>query len=441
MILMPLICHLAAWRLEKTTFGFADRSRAELQQLVPQPELKKHKVEVGASRTTRSQATKGAEQMDEKRKREKEEEAAQTWKKISEEHHREKEAEERRRAKQQDKGKAKVYEEDTFQDQPEFEIPQQMPEPPAFDTTRLTSLLLASTLMQTMKARNEEAQQEDNAFKALQAVASTTSDNYKDDEAYQRYQSQYNDVPNREREFLKTLIHFQTQNLQIFERKQSYINKLEVQLRTQENMKIQLEEALRREDQWRQQVQEAEKKMHQANQQYQEEIRIREEELRIVKAHNEQLIKEKEWITQEHIQQAYLTNLSLHQRTTQLEKALQEAENLSRERARQIRELEEIPKIPISPDEQLETEHRIVMQASSNMVDLALEHHSVDQTLTLYYNSLTASSVQYSTDLTQPVPPHQLTLLLQKYSHYTHPILAMSFFRGDLCLEDQTEIF
>ena len=67
--------------------------------------------------------------------------------------------------------------------------------------------------MQTMKARNEEAQQENNAFKALQAVASTTSDNYKDDEAYEHYQAQHNDVPEREREFLKTLIHFQTQNL------------------------------------------------------------------------------------------------------------------------------------------------------------------------------------------------------------------------------------
>ena len=101
--------------------------------------------------------------------------------------------------------------------------------------------------------------------------------------------SQHNDVPDREREFLKTLIHFQTQNLQIFERKQSYINKLEAQLKTQEDMKTQLEEALRRGEQWRQQVQEAERKMHQANEQYEEEIRIREEELRIIKAHNEQL--------------------------------------------------------------------------------------------------------------------------------------------------------
>ena len=91
---------------------------------------------------------------------------------------------------------------------PEFEVPQQMPEPPAFDTTRLTSLLLASTLMQTMKARTEESQQEDSAFRALQAVASTTADNYKNDEAYQKYWAQHDDVPERELEFFKTLVHF-----------------------------------------------------------------------------------------------------------------------------------------------------------------------------------------------------------------------------------------
>lgn len=175
--------------------------------------------------------------------------------------------------------------------------------------------------------------------------------------------------------------------------------------------------------------------------QHQAEIQVREEELRNIKAQNEQLIKEKERITQDHIQEAYQTNMNLHRRTAQLEKALQEAETLSRERAQQVHEMEEIPKIPISPDDQLETEHRIVMQASSNMVDLALERCSVDQTLTLYYNSLTASAVQYSTDLTQPLPPNHFTLLLQKYSYYTHPILAMTFFRGDLCLEDQTKIY
>ena len=81
------------------------------------------------------------------------------------------------------------------------------------------------------------------------------------------------------------------------------------------------------------------------------------------------------------------------------------------------------------------------MEASSNIVSLALEHRTVDQTLTYYYNALTASSVQYAADLTQPLPPHQLTLLLQKYSYYTQSILAMSFFWGDLCLEDQTEVY
>ena len=43
-----------------------------------------------------------------------------------------------------------------------------------------------------------------------------------------------------------------------------------------------------------------------------------------------------------------------------------------------VRELEEIPKIPVSPDDQLETEHRLVLEASSNLVNLALEDRTVD---------------------------------------------------------------
>ena len=102
------------------------------------------------------------------------------------------------------------------------------------------------------------------------------------------------------------------------------------------------------------------------------------------------MLKEKDKITQEHIQEAYLANLNLHRRTTELEEALHRAEMLLRERTQQIRELEDVPKIPVSPDDQLETEHRLVMEASSNIVSLALESTSVDQTLTLYFNALTA---------------------------------------------------
>lgn len=85
--------------------------------------------------------------------------------------------------------------------------------------------------MQTMKARTEETQHEDSAFRALQAVASTTSENYRDDEAYQKYRAQHDDIPERELEFFKTLVHFQNQSLQIFERKQSQIQQLEAQIR------------------------------------------------------------------------------------------------------------------------------------------------------------------------------------------------------------------
>ena len=134
---MLLICHLAAWKLDRTTFGFVDRNRAELRELAPQPELKKQKTEVATSRITRSQKQ---EQPEEQRKR-KEEEAAITWQRISEEHHREKEAEERRKAKEQEKGKAKVQEEDIFQDMPDFELPTQVPAQPTLDTSTTSGRL------------------------------------------------------------------------------------------------------------------------------------------------------------------------------------------------------------------------------------------------------------------------------------------------------------
>ena len=98
--------------------------------------------------------------------------------------------------------------------------------------------------------------------------------------------------------------------------------------------------------------------------------------------------------------------MSLHRRTTNLENTLQEAEALLREKTQLVRELEEIPKIPISPDDQLETEYRLVLEASSNLVNLALEDRTVDQMLTHYFNALTSCSIQYSIDLTQPLHPN-----------------------------------
>ena len=67
------------------------------------------------------------------------------------------------------------------------------------------------------------------------------------------------------------------------------------------------------------------------------------------------------------------------------------------------------------------------MKASSNIVSLALENRKVHM-LTYYFNAIIASSVQYSIDLTQPLPPLQLTTLLEKHTYYIHPICAMSFF-------------
>ena len=59
-----------------------------------------------------------------------------------------------------------------------------MPMQSDIDTTYLNSLLLASTLMQTMRARAKEAHHEDNAFKSLEAVATTSFENYRDDGTY-----------------------------------------------------------------------------------------------------------------------------------------------------------------------------------------------------------------------------------------------------------------
>ena len=79
---------------------------------------------------------------------------------------------------------------------------------PEIDISRLNHLLLASTLMQAMKAKAEDQHQEENAFKALWAIATMSSENYKDDPTYEHYRKTHTDVLDQEREFLRTLIHF-----------------------------------------------------------------------------------------------------------------------------------------------------------------------------------------------------------------------------------------
>ena len=95
----------------------------------------------------------------------------------------------------------------------------------------MNSLLLASSLMQTMRARVEEQNQVDNAFKAIEAIATMSFDNYKDDATYEEYKSMHTDVLECKRNFLRTLIHFQTVGLQIFERNQSQLKKLQAQVK------------------------------------------------------------------------------------------------------------------------------------------------------------------------------------------------------------------
>ena len=97
-----------------------------------------------------------------------------------------------------------------------------------------------------------------------------------------------------------------------------------------------------------QKLQDMEKRLHQAQVEYQEHQQAKEAEIQELRQQNDKLVKEKDRITQQHIQEAYLTNLNLHRRTTELEQALHKAETLLREKAQQVCELEEIPKIPVS---------------------------------------------------------------------------------------------
>ena len=64
-------------------------------------------------------------------------------------------------------------------------------------------------------------------------MATTSSENYKDDATYEWYMEMHTHMTDRERNFLKTLVHFQQIGLQIFERNQSHIKKLESQLTDQ----------------------------------------------------------------------------------------------------------------------------------------------------------------------------------------------------------------
>ena len=52
---------------------------------------------------------------------------------------------------------------------------------------------------------------------------------------------------------------------------------------------------------------------------YQAQQQRDEAEIQRLKGENDKLVKEKDRITQEHIQESYLTNLNLHRRTVDLE--------------------------------------------------------------------------------------------------------------------------
>ena len=95
-----------------------------------------------------------------------------------------------------------------------------------------------------------------------------------------------------EREFLKTLIHFQNQSLQIFERQQSQIQQLEAQVRGQEDLKRALEMSLQREATLQQGLQDMEHQWQWAHVEYQVQQQSNEIEIQRLKEENDTLVKE-----------------------------------------------------------------------------------------------------------------------------------------------------
>ena len=128
-------------------------------------------------------------------------------------------------------------------------------------------------------------------------MATTSSENYKDDDTYQRYRDTHADVTDREKEFLKTLVHFQMLGLQIFERNQTQIKKLEDQVKGHVELNWALETSLANEAALQQKVQEFERQLQWARKEHQMEKEAKEVELKEIKDQNEQLIRGKERIT------------------------------------------------------------------------------------------------------------------------------------------------
>ena len=80
-----------------------------------------------------------------------------------------------------------------------------------------------------------------------------------------------------------------------------------------------LEKTLQSEAALRQQLQDTEHQWQQAHMEYQAQQQKNEVEIQRLREENDKLVKEKERITQAHIQESYLTNLNLHRRTVDLE--------------------------------------------------------------------------------------------------------------------------
>ena len=94
-------------------------------------------------------------------------------------------------------------------------------------------------------------------------------------------------MTNREEEFLKTLVHFQTLGLQIFERNQNQVKKLEDQVKGHPDLNKDLEASLANQAALQQRVQEFERQLQQEREEHQRHTEAKEAELKQVKDENE----------------------------------------------------------------------------------------------------------------------------------------------------------
>ena len=87
-------------------------------------------------------------------------------------------------------------------------------------------------------------------------------------------------------------------------------------MKSQDEVNKALQTSLAKEVVLRQKVQDLERSLQQAQEDHQKEKEARDTELQKIRGMNEELIRDKDRIMQQHIQEAYQANMHLHARST-----------------------------------------------------------------------------------------------------------------------------